>query len=209
MPVPHQDAPAMDSVHSRKEKGGQHHKASGQAGGNEVQDIIQFCRRPSKKHVCFILIPYHGVHGVNCLIEHPPGRSEQGHEKERGHHPVRCILRHGLNGGPGNAGWIKHRRIPSHNHGHLVPGPLHVPGLQAAAYLHALRAQASGRKHLVTEDGLHGKGDDPKGWTGHLPQYTQYGPGNQEPHRAHDGREEKTGRQFPGFQPFPQAAFQP
>ncbi len=96
-----------------------------------------------------ILIPHHGIQGVDRLIPEPQHRPSHRRIQHGRNDPVRSILRNRLNRRPGNSFPVKTFGIPAYNHGNRLPCPLQIRAFQAAVHFHAFHLQALCGKNLI------------------------------------------------------------
>ena len=147
VPVPLEDLPAVFEIQPQNPAGQQHGKTA-ETGRDIVEHIVQPGRDTADILIGHLHITQHGIHGVDSLIGKGQGRAAQGKEKHGGDDAVGAVLRHGFHRSPCHRFFIQRRCIPSHDHGHGIPGLLNGSGFQGGIDLHALGFQAFGRQNL-------------------------------------------------------------
>ena len=132
------------------------HKQCRHAGWDEIYHIIQFCRKPSKIQVLFILISHHGIHGIHRFIGKAEHRSTDCQINHRRNHTVGCIFRNGLNRCLCHTCFIQLFRITPNDHGDCLSRCRQILLLQLLIYLHAFHFQTLCSKNLIGHNGFHG-----------------------------------------------------
>src|SRR5699024_1803155 len=154
--VPQVDPPRILSIHSDEERRSDHEQSC-DPRRYEVEHIIHPCRKSSEIQIFLILISQHGIHRIVCLVQEPERRSSQKHEQKGRCHSVGCIFRHRLHSCLGHPLISEILCIPSHDHGHGLPGPGQIVLLQPVIDLPAFLHQTSCRQDLIAPEALNQK----------------------------------------------------
>ena len=212
-PVPAKHLKRPPAVKSRKQRGAGAKQQSGEPGRNQIDQIVQFSRRPAQFPVAVIFIAHHGIHCVHRFVEIAAHRSQKSYVKHRGDHAVGGVFRHRLHRSPQDAAAVQRRGVPAHNHGNVSPGLLHVVLLHGMADLHALCAQVLSGQKLVTHQTLRRqqktRARPPRQMQRKPAQGRQKQPGNHSPEAAHEDRQKQPRGSLPARKPRPQQALQP
>ena len=148
--IPAQNPPGPPAVQAHH-SGGQDHEEGGQAGRQEVEDVVGPGRHLAEPGIAVIFVPHHAVHGIGGLIEKKPRQAQQQGEEHGGHHAVRQIFRHGFEDRPPDLFRAQLRGFPAHDHGQPGSGLGQVALGQGFFHLAAFLMQAAGGKTGVKE----------------------------------------------------------
>ena len=131
------------------------HKQSRQTGRKVIQCIIQPRCATTELAETFIPVTYHRVQGIHHLVSHHGWKAPDSIIKQRRHHPVAQVLRHGLQYGSINLFGSQFRRIAPHNPRQPLPACLQSLLPQSPDNLPALLNQAPVRQSIKYKYGSH------------------------------------------------------
>jgi hypothetical protein len=145
----------------------------------------------AEPQVAFILVPDHGVQGVDHLVGHGQGSPAQHGEEQWGDEPVDQVFGHGFHGGAGHPPFVQAVDFPAHDHGHRLPSGVKARFAKRLSHGQGRIGQTAGRDAGVKHKRLHqdpGGGVDGRG--GPDQQQTDH------PHACHQQRRhERAGKQ--------------
>ena len=149
--VPHHGTPGSRHGEAGKRRC-QHHEEPGEPCGEPVDQIVKAGRGPAEPEVAVVLVPHHGVEGVDRLVGKGQHRPSQHEAAEGGDHPVGGIFRHRLHRGPPDLRLIQVRRVPSDDIRQVPAGLSDIPPSQGFRHQPRFDMERTGRQRGVRKE---------------------------------------------------------